>query len=176
MSPVEIKALPRSDGFYLRVDGIGAPFRFRLGVGDVARTDHQSHFLWSVQNSPVGGYLVQFIPHGIAAEPGSDAMNSLAAHFRWEVDFLRDRLGIFVDENRAGFAYHVSGAPILAWLNVNPKATAEAGVTPYAAQVTLLHETSFLLHFSVTGFGDDWCEEDLAAQARRIAFSYFPLE
>jgi hypothetical protein len=174
MEQLRMQPLPRNDGAYLLVSGLGPPFRFRLGEGDIHKMDHPSAYMWSVKGA-IGTYLLQFIAHQTVSDPSVGPLQILAGHFKWESEFARKNARLVVDESKVGLTRHLSGSPVLRWVNFNPSLDPAGSVTPFAAQVTLLHAPKFLLHFSVTGAGADWSEEDVAVQALRAALSYFPL-
>jgi hypothetical protein len=181
----------------MRVDGFGLPFRFRLGSGSstISQASSDELFLWRVEGD-VGEYALQFVPQTVSADPEADPLAILGSHFKWETDFVRERLGVTVDEKSIRILQHPAGTPVLAWTNQTPPSnfpmksigtvlleetpqqsngSAEATATRYAAQATLLHPPDHLLHFAVTGMRA-WTEDELQSQVLRTALSYFPLE
>ncbi len=97
---LSIQPLRRDDGVHALVEGFGGTFRFRLGLGRISVINHPSAYLWSVDGS-VGHYLLQVVPHNLTVTPGAKPIEVLASHFRWEMDFMRERLGVTVEEPRS---------------------------------------------------------------------------
>jgi hypothetical protein len=173
------RATTRNDGVYLYIEGLGPPFRFRLGSGTVQQLQSDSHLLWVVEGE-AGEYLVQLIHHPVVPNSIANATESLIAHFRWEMDFVKERLGIAVDQTSISVLEHLAGTPMLTWITQNaaisdPDAPGTKATT-FAAHATLLHLPDHLLHFAVTGIDDQaWTEEELRIQVLRVALSYFRL-
>lgn len=199
MQNLKITPLTRNDGIHLRVDGFGLPFRFRLGSGSgpISQASSDKYFLWHVEGD-VGQYALQWVPHTVSADSDVEGnpLAILGSHFRWETDFIREQLGVTVDENSIRILQHPTGTPVLAWTNQIPEShfsmksidtvsvhetpqqsngSTESTPTRFSAQATLLHAPNHLLHFSVTGM-HTWTEDELQWQVLRAALSYFPLE
>jgi hypothetical protein len=174
MSELKVRPLSRADGIYASIEGLGLPFRFRIGSGEIKQVDHPGAFMWIVDGA-IGSYHLHCLPHEFEVAAGAEPFQVLAEHFRWETEFLRERVGVTVDESKVGTFLHPSGRPILTWVNVNSKADVNQNVTPFAVQATLMHSERCVVHFSVTGVGHDWIEEDVRSQVVRAALSYFPL-
>jgi hypothetical protein len=175
VSKLNLKTSPlrRNDGIYVHVEGMGPSFRFRLGEGEIRQVRAPGQYMWAV-DGPIGGCLLQFIPHSVPAPEGTPPIQILASHFQWERRFLHDKLQIDVDEKDVKVTKGPGGGQILMWLNTNPQARPDQNVTAFAAQATLLHDLNYLLHFAVTGTTTDWTEQELGTQALRTAMSYFP--
>lgn len=188
--------LTRNDGIHARMDELGSPFRFRLGSGKARRTSSDPLFLWVIEGE-VGDYLLQFIPHVIALRPRPELLAILESHFHWEMGFLRERLGVTVDEGNICTLDHPAGTPILTWISRNPvlQSALKPGLgipdgrgneqfpdssrrttTPFSAHASFLHLPDHLLHFVVTGGDSPWTEEELRTQVLRSTLSYFPLD
>lgn len=193
--------LPRDDGIHVRVEGLGQPFRFRLGLGTVSRARSDSVFLWRIEGD-VGAYRVQLIPHtlveGLSAEDlSAEPIIILNSYFHWEASFMRETLGLTVDESDIRMMKHPAGTPLLTWISRNPEpelpakqvnaipaeevfghssSSPQQYLTPFGAHAMLLHQPDHLLYFAMTGLDVSWNEEELQWQVLRVAMSYFPLE
>jgi len=196
MERVQIRPLNRDDGVHALVDGLGPRFRFRIGSGSVSALDYEAAHIWVVDGA-VGRYSLQFVPQRLAPAPRPEAIEILVSHFHWETGFLRERLGVEVDERSFGSLKHPAGTPVLTWISRNPESMSRAdptasgrsdeaaqpspgsgmgNATPFSAQATLLHFPDDLLHFAVTGFDSPWTEDDLRSQVLRATLSYFPVD
>jgi hypothetical protein len=172
--------IDRADGVYASVTGLGVAFRFRLGVGSVRRVNSGPILLWLVHGN-TGIYSVQLVPHTVSADKPANSSEVLGGHYRWETDFLRDRLGVTADHESIGALQHPEGTPVLTWICRKPLEKLPSAppdfisATPYSAHATLLHRPAHLIHFLVTGAEkDSWSEYDLRIQVLRTAFSYYP--
>ena len=67
MSELRMRPLTRNNGIYVRVDGLGQVFRFRLGSGSADKVASETIFIWHVAGD-VGEYFLQLIPHTIPDE------------------------------------------------------------------------------------------------------------
>jgi hypothetical protein len=176
---LSITPLSRDDGAHAFVEGFGDAFRFRVGFGQINVIRQPSAHIWSV-DGPAGFYLIQFLTHIPRMTKPEMPLDILQSHFALETDFQLKTIGQTVADPGPRVLIHPCKSPMLVWLSRNREdapvhTNPEGRATPYGAHATLVHESAGILHFSITGLGPSWNEEDLYTQALRAGFSYFPL-